>query len=229
MNKPTLTTESLAARLKAALEAPAPDERYVAALRRLTTTNNQDAARDAGRFDAAADLLCMDGAPVCYAGNTCPRCGKARSLHTAPTLAAAQLLAHYTSCERLAVVLGMPRAKVDGKKISVALLKIERDAHAGATAHCNGERFAMNHGGEMQHFDFCAGEDAAELFDAMITNRVAKVFGAVPPGFFVNHYARGYALKINPDSEKGAELIEAAQMHTDWGRNGILSPEITGN
>ena len=147
---------------------------------------------------------------------------------------AAQLLAHYATCERLAAycVRGLVKncvtgaSRYDGKKIAVALLKLEREAHAGATALCNGEAYQMP--GDPR-FDFCADENAWDQFTALIEERVAAVFGGhTPAGLYVNGDARGYALKIDPDDAAGTELIEAVGMHTDWGRNGILSPEITG-
>ena len=139
---------------------------------------------------------------------------------------AAQLLAHYATCERLALFLGVPAGKVDGKRISVALLKLEREAHAGATAMCNGEVYEVP--GDPR-FDFCADENAWDQFTALIEERVAAVFGGhTPAGLYVNGDARGYALKVDPDDAAGKELIAAVGMHTDWGRNGILSPEITG-
>lgn len=139
---------------------------------------------------------------------------------------AAALLAHYATCERLALALGMPAEKVDGKKISVALLKIEREAHGGAEAQCNGEIYHCD--GNEWHFG--TSEVHAEMFDDSICERVAAVFGGVlPPGFFVNSDPRGYALKIDDGDAAGRELIESTRMHRDWGGNGILSPEITGD
>jgi len=154
---------------------------------------------------------------------------------------AAELLAHYATCERLAAALGMRADKIDGKKISVALFKIEREAHAGATALCNGGGVTSadfaNRGGvfiERQaaarlKFDFRNDENAWDEFLDYIAAKVAKVFGGViPPAFFVNGDCRGYALKIDNDKPEGAALIAAVKMHTDWGGYGILSPEITG-
>lgn len=128
------------------------------------------------------------------------------------------LLAHYATCERLARHLGRPDQ--DGKKISVALWKIERDAHNAATAQCNGE--ACN--GQPYR-----GEAQWDGFRSTIGVRVAEVLGKLPPGFFVNGDPRGYSLKIDPDNQQGAELIAAVNMPKDWGGYGILSPEITGD
>ena len=148
---------------------------------------------------------------------------------------AAQLLAHYATCERLARHLGAKNP--DGKKISVALLKIERDAHNAATAQCNGA--AYNGQPFRPWWDEETGEELDEnpwtAFQRSIAERVAMVFGRsprpehAPPGFFVNGDPRGYALKIDNDKPEGKALIEAVKLHTDWGGYGILSPEIDGN
>ncbi len=143
---------------------------------------------------------------------------------------AAQLLAHYATCERLARYLGHPAP--DGKRISVALWKIEREANKVATAYCNGEsvgyRFACL---DPKRFDPKAqeGPESWEMFVAFAKMAVATALQGEPAGLFVNGDARGYALKIDPDDAAGKALIDACQLHTDWGRNGILSPEIDGN
>lgn len=136
---------------------------------------------------------------------------------------AAQLLKHYETCERLGKYLGME--KPDGKKISVALFKIEREAHNAATAQCNGEAF------EGQPF---RNEEHWEAFKVGIQARVERVLmfphhNTRVPGFFINGDPRGYALKIDNEDPKGKELIEAVKLHADWGGYGILSPEITGD
>lgn len=141
---------------------------------------------------------------------------------------AAQLLAHYATCERLAAACGLPAAKIDGKKISVALWKLEREVHDATTARCNGAAF-----GSMPFLDDCGldGEESESspwrVYMAFVAQRLAGILGGLPDGFFINGDARGYALKI--DDEDGAELIAATRMHTDCGRFGILSPEITGD
>jgi len=146
---------------------------------------------------------------------------------------AQQLLAHYATCERLALALGMPAAKVDGKKISVALWKIEREAHAVTTALCNGETIRIRQFGPrpvtQMPEDFGPNGSGEERLQSRCKDALRNVLGAVPPGFFVNGDPRGYALKIDPDNAEGKALIESVRLHTDWGRNGILSPEITGD
>jgi hypothetical protein len=129
------------------------------------------------------------------------------------------LLEHYATCERLALALGMPADKIDGKKISVALLKIERDASNAATAQCNGESF------QGQPF---RGDESWYEFKQTIKQRVASALGKLPPGFFVNGDARGHSLKIDNEKPKGRALIESVRLATDFGGYGILSPEITG-
>lgn len=141
-------------------------------------------------------------------GYRCAACGQPASEH-APGAAGA--------CPQ--------QSSPDGKKISVALWKIERDAHNAATAQCNGEPYC----GQPYRED-----EQWEEFKRSMAERVAMVFGRsprpehAPPGFFVNGDARGYALKIDPENQQGAALIAAVGLHKDWGGYGILSPEITG-
>lgn len=148
---------------------------------------------------------------------------------------AAQLLAHYATCERLAAYLNPfahdfdgnadgkckrcgkrlfehPKA-FDGKKISVALWKIERDASDRSIDYCNGA---------------ITTERWEELKD-LVKELVQETIGKLPPGFFVNSDPRGYALKIDNENPAGKALIEAVKLHTDWGGYGILSPEIDGD
>lgn len=135
---------------------------------------------------------------------------------------AQQLLAHYSTCERLSRYLGHPNP--DGKKISVALWKAERLAHDGATAYCNGEEF--HHEGKSYPWH---KEWAWEDFSRLVAWKVKKALGTLPPGFFVNGDPRGYSCKIDNETEAGRALIDACQLHRDMGGFGILSPEIDGN
>ena len=101
----------------------------------------------------------------------------------------------------------------DGLKLWRKLARIEREAHAGATAYCNGEKFGT--------FDFCRDENAWENFTQFLTSKVRAVFGGkLPPGFFVSGDARGYALKLAPGS------VTIPGFHQDWGINLILAPLI---
>src|ERR1043166_5436387 len=137
---------------------------------------------------------------------------------------AQQLLAHYERCEALARRMG--HSNPDGKRISVALLNLERDAHNAATAQCNGEAC----GGQPYRND-----DQWETFTRLIKARVGLLLtGGIgredgAPGLFVNADARGYALKIDNEQLESKALIESLRLHCDWGGYGILSPEITGD
>lgn len=136
-----------------------------------------------------------------------------------------QLAEHYLKCEALAKRFGAKRT--DGKKVSNALRALENIAHSGATAYCNGEPYTLASG---RTFNFRTdGSEAWEPFGEHIEKHVADILGAVPPGFFVNGDARGYALKIDNDNPEGKALIDALRLHTDWGGYGILSPEIDGD
>lgn len=127
----------------------------------------------------------------------------------------AQLERHYSALVRLAEACGVKKA--DGKKLSVALLKIERVAHEAAEDYCNGkDRTGFNYGSD--EWD----EDVKQA-----TDRVKALFdGVLPQGFFINGDPRGCALKL--DSDKARELIEKTGLERDWGGYGLLAPEITG-
>lgn len=135
----------------------------------------------------------------------------------------AQLDRHYAALVRLAKACGVEKA--DGKKLSVRLLKIERLAHEGATAYCNGETYGI--------YDFNNDETAWEAFSERIAEMVQDVFGGeLPPYFIVNGDARGYALKIRgaeAGNDYGRDLIERTGLQRDWGGNGLLAPTIDGN
>jgi len=124
---------------------------------------------------------------------------------------AQQLLAHYACCEALARFLGV--AKPDGKKISVALLKAEQAGQKRAERICNDASY------NVEDYD----QDGNK-----VREMVRAALGKLPPGFFVNADPRGYCLKLDNENPQAVALIESIGMHTDWGRYGILSPEITG-
>lgn len=130
----------------------------------------------------------------------------------------AQLERHYSALVRLAEACGLKKA--DGKKLSVALLKIEREAHKTAEWYCNGkDDFGNPYGSE----DFDGACQDYKL-------RVKNLFGGkLPMGFFVNGDPRGCALKIGNETEKLRDLIEKTGLQRDWGGYGLLAPEITGN
>jgi hypothetical protein len=137
---------------------------------------------------------------------TAPRTNKAERL--------AQLNAararHHNALEALAA--GHP---CDGLKAWRALRRLERTARAHSTAYCNGDRI----GAYNYRADGC---EAFERFKrAEVIPTLVRIFGHVPPGFYLNGDARGCALKIH------AEHVPAG-MVTDWGRDGILAAEIDG-
>ena len=140
---------------------------------------------------------------------------------------AAQLLAHYATCEKLAIALGMPGSKADGRKISIALFKLESEAHKAMEHACS---YPQPYYSTMfdQYFLFSGEEDIMDAYKARISKALELILGKLPPGFFVNGDPRGHALKIDPENNLGALLIADAGLHTDWGGYGILSPEING-
>lgn len=114
----------------------------------------------------------------------------------------AQLERHYNALE----ALGAP----DGKKASVALLKLERAAHKLTTDQCNGDGDYETNG--------------AKLVELL---KKAKSILPNVKGIFINGDARGYALKIQDSAMR--ELYRESGLQTDWGGYGILAPEITGD
>lgn len=118
------------------------------------------------------------------------------------------LAKHYARCTALGLAMGMTNP--NGKKISLALLKLEHEASAYAVNYCNGDT-------TMEDFE----ADSLE-----ISSKVSAIFGKLPPGFFVNGDPRGYALKIDNETPEGLALIESIGLEKDWGGYGILSPEI---
>ncbi len=102
----------------------------------------------------------------------------------------------------------------DGKTIWRKLVRLEKFAHAAATAKCNGECFLT--------YDFLNHpESASERVKSYVGDEITRIFGTIPHGFFVNWDARGYALKLDPD-----ETTIPEGMQTDWGRNGLLAATI---
>jgi hypothetical protein len=111
---------------------------------------------------------------------------------------------------------------LSGLQIWRKLVQLERLAHAGATAQCNGEpiRIVWPLFG-VREYDFNKTENAWEQLSDVVRDCIRNIFGQIPQGFFVNGDARGYALKLDPD-----KTTIPQGMHTDWGRNGILAAEI---
>lgn len=127
-------------------------------------------------------------------------------------------IAHHRALE----TLRSPDCHLSGLQIWRKLGEIERLAHAGATAYCNGESIRLSwplFG--VREYDFRNDENAWDSLRSVVTDCVRRIFGHVPAGFAVNGDARGYALKIDPDA-----ATVPAGMHTDWGRNGILAARI---
>lgn len=114
---------------------------------------------------------------------------------------------HYRFLESLGAFHGV---KLDGKKTSMKLWHIEREAHQLATDGCNGVIDSSSD-------EYTFKEDA-------LINRVYDVLGFEPSGLFLNGDARGYALKI--PSEIVDDLYYKVGFHRDMGGFGILSPDI---
>lgn len=127
------------------------------------------------------------------------------------------LARHYALCAELGKLTG---SLLSGKEISTELMKLERMAHAGATAYCNGEEF-HDPANYWRCWRFSHDEGAWDNFCECVEIDLKKILGSVPAGFFVNGDARGYALKLQPGSLP-------IRLHEDWGRYQILSPALEG-
>lgn len=102
------------------------------------------------------------------------------------------------------------------------LCKIERLAHAGATAYCNGETIRLSwplFG--VREYDFCRDENAWDALVSVTNDCIRNILGHVPGGLTINGDARGYALKLDPD-----KVTIPHGMHTDMGGYGILAARI---
>lgn len=132
--------------------------------------------------------------------------------------------AHHKSLAMLASQIN-PHNKLTGLQLWRKLCKIERKASSGAVAYCNGATCHTAHTltstKQRLVWNFNADENAWESFSQWIEAKVAKVFGGVPQGFFVNGDPRGYALKL--DNEK---VTIPDGMHKDFGGYGILAAVI---
>ncbi len=117
------------------------------------------------------------------------------------------LFAHYAKLRRLALLCGINTP--DGKKLSVALWKLEKEAHKLAEDYSNG----------------LLESDQWELETDKIAGKVQELFNNKLKGFFVNGDPRGYALKINDDVMRDTPYSNIG-LDRDWGGYGLLSPEI---
>lgn len=151
-----------------------------------------------------------------------------------------ELEKHYKNLEDVCNYYGL---KVDGKKLSSKLRKLEKEIHQQTTNSCNGvgivggytyytgqiDVYAKREYGvyvKSAYATAAALETGETIFDIEIeklSEQVKKMIPGVP--FFVNGDARGYALKIK-DAEMDKLFKAGIRLHQDWGGYGILSPEI---
>jgi hypothetical protein len=116
-----------------------------------------------------------------------------------------ELERHYKALEALALKCGV---KADGKKLSLALWKLELKAHKAAEDYCNG----------------VIDGDAFDGIAAFTGVVVQGLFQGNLEGLKINGDPRGYALKI--DDAVFKEKYFDTGITRDWGGYGILSPEI---
>ena len=148
-----------------------------------------------------------------------------------------ELEKHYKNLEDLCNYYGL---KVDGKKLSSKLRKLEKEIHQQTTNSCNGvgivggytyytgqiDDYARREYGHYVKSAYIDLDNDVTIFDTTIEKlqeQVKKIIPGVP--FFINHDARGYALKLK--TEDVDKLFKAGiRIYTDWGSYGILAPEI---
>lgn len=155
-----------------------------------------------------------------------------------------ELEKHYKNLEDLCDYYGL---KVNGKKLSSKLRKLEKEIHQQTTNSCNGEGMVYSTYPYKFHTGMSKEDDSDRnnfykkqgyvsayldldtedtIFDKEIEKlqeQVKKIIPGVP--FFVNHDARGYAIKINDDIMRFL-FDKGIRLHTDFGGDGILAPEI---
>ena len=117
-----------------------------------------------------------------------------------------ELNRHYKSLE----LLGFP----NGKKASVKLLALEREAHKIATDQCNGD-------GKLSGLT----EQQQERTIETILTKIQDMNPSLK-GLFFNGDARGYSLKLKDSVMR--EIYNNTGLQQDWGGYGLLAPEITG-
>lgn len=117
--------------------------------------------------------------------------------------------------------------KLDNVTLSKKLLSIERKAHRAASNLLNTNTLHLNELNRFTGYDVKqATEEEQETFFDAILNRLDKVlnFRAANVPVFINYDARGYSLKI-----KRSYLIDKKlSLLTDWGGDGILAPDFSG-
>ena len=116
---------------------------------------------------------------------------------------------HYKNLEDLGHSIGL---NVNGKKMSIALWKLEKECHKFATDYCNGD----------------ITTDTWEQVQDNAEKRINELFENKLEGFRVNGDARGYALKISV-SETQKLYDKGVNLERDWGGYGILSPDLEWN
>lgn len=123
----------------------------------------------------------------------------------------AQLENHYKALEMLLAACGGNKTKLRIETISNRLRALEAKYNRLATDYCNGD-ISTDKWGEV------SGEGEKE---------VQYYFNGNLKGLQINGDARGYALKINDETKR--TVYQEINLQTDWGGNGLLAPEITGN
>jgi len=115
---------------------------------------------------------------------------------------------HHAALVALAESLG--RTGKTGLQLWRQLRRIENAARRAMEDYCNGT----------------LSEAGADKACDQAESAVKRIFGGtLPPRFHVNRDPRGYALKLL-SNDNGSEAATRFALHSDWGRNQILAPEI---
>lgn len=113
-----------------------------------------------------------------------------------------------------AILAAFPNASErDPLALCRKLRRIETSLEKPMVAYCNGEI-------DYQEVDKIKGQ---------AWTRLVKLLGVSPhyDAIFINTDPRGYALKIDNETESGAALIKQHGIYTDFGGYGILAPDLT--
>lgn len=109
---------------------------------------------------------------------------------------------HHNGLERIAAQTGKPQ---DGLALWRKLRRLENEANIKSLAYADGQLPLA----QWEHYKH------------WLAREIAKLFGALPKGFFINSDPRGHVLKLEENSYPFAD-----DMQRDWGNDIILAAEV---
>ena len=113
---------------------------------------------------------------------------------------------------------------LDPVKLCRKLFRLENKAHYATTCLCNTNTLNLMELNRWTGYAVKqATEDEQDAFFDKIRKSLVKILGDLAPlAIHINYDARGYALKIKPESIKRNNW----KIYQDWGGNGILAPDF---